>query len=214
MNPLIGIDFGTCNTVISYKNKRGLIRSLRYKSHDVIPSAILFKSRAEYVIGYEALKLGEAYPKALVRHFKTKLRDNSYKYDELVAVDGTRLRLKPRAVAEKFLSAALEGISGRLMKEFDSTDIHAVVTVPAKFNTTEKENTRRAAYNANISQVRLAPEPTAAAIACQADMASQGTAMNSVLVYDLGGGTFDVSVIQKQKGVYRELATGGDKYLG
>lgn len=213
MNPLIGIDFGTCNTVISYKNKKDKIRSLRYKGEDIIPSVILFKSKSECIVGKEAVKLSTVYPKAMVQHFKTKLHDNKWLYD-IEAADGSKFKLKPRAVAEKFLATVMEGINDKLMKEFDSTDIHAVITVPAKFNSTEKENTRKAAFKANISEVRLAPEPTAAAIACQADMDNGSEAMNSVLVYDMGGGTFDVAVIEKRKGVFEEIATGGDKTLG
>ena len=213
MHPIIGIDFGTCNTVISYKNKSGKIRSLRYNGADVVPSVITFKSKSKYVIGREAVKYSGAFPEATVQHFKTKLHDNRFLYT-IKAIDGSEFRLKPRAVAERFLSMIIEGISDRLMKDFDSTDIHAVITVPAKFNSTEKEITRRAALNANISEVRLAPEPTAAAIACQAEIEDESIDMKSVLVYDFGGGTFDVAIIQKKHGIYESIATGGDKELG
>ena len=100
------------------------------------------------------------------------------------------------------------------MKEFGPEEGcigNVVITVPAKFNDAEKEATKWAAKNAGFENVKLATEPTAAAIAHRQESGQEG---KSILVYDFGGGTFDVSVIHEERGRFVEIATGGDKHLG
>ena len=86
----------------------------------------------------------------------------------------------------------------------------AVITVPAYFDDTQKSLYKKAAELAGINVLRLLNEPTAAAIAYGLDTKSEG----NILVYDLGGGTFDVSVLRLHKGVFEVLATGGNSSLG
>ena len=87
------------------------------------------------------------------------------------------------------------------------------MTVPAMFNDKERSATKRAVREAGIQEVKLVAEPTAAAVAYEEDM-GEHIPNATVLVYDFGGGTFDVSIIQESHGQFKEIARGGRKNLG
>ncbi|WP_304064975.1 Hsp70 family protein [Megamonas hypermegale] len=216
MGKEIGIDFGTTNTVVSYVNKRGKLRSLRSGNKEVIPSAIYFKSKDEYIIGENAkrsMKLN--HNKAGIINFKPKIGEKT-KYD-VIAENGDEFSIRPREVARLFLNKVIHAINEKLIKEFGPIEgciDRAVITVPAKFSSTEKKEIRKAAQSANLKIVKLAAEPTAAAIAYQNDLGDEAAQNEAILVYDFGGGTFDVSIIRKERGSFHEIATGGDKTLG
>ena len=215
MGKEIGIDFGTTNTVVSYVNKRGKLRSLRYEGNDVIPSAIYFLSKDEYIIGKKARKLVGTNPEACIINFKPKI-DEKEKYN-IVAENKDEFSIRPREVARLFLNKVVRGIEEKLIKEFGPIDgciDRVVITVPAKFSSTAKEATRKAAQKAGLKMTKLAAEPTAAAIAYQNDLGEEAEQDDAILVYDFGGGTFDVSIIRKKQGSFHEIATGGDRYLG
>lgn len=213
MTPVIGIDFGTTNTVVSYFKKNGKLRPMRYNGEDSIPSVICFRSKSEWIIGEDAKKLKGMYPEACVESFKSNFRDKDYLY-EIKAINGDTFRYKPKFIAQCFLESLMEYVSDKLMKEFGEPEARVVITVPAKFNSTEKEITRAAAMGTNMAELKLAAEPTAAAIACQYNREEDHIPFDSVMVYDFGGGTFDVSVVKKEKGVFQQIAIDGDKYLG
>lgn len=217
MGKSIGIDLGTNNTVVTYENKKGNLVSLKIKgasSRDVIPSVLFFKSEDEWVIGKEAVDLAPLYPQAVIRQFKSHLDDSKYKY-AIIAENGDEFKITSRKAVTFFLNKLIKGIEDKLVKEFGTVDgiiEKVVITVPAKFNSSQKELTRKAAENAGFDVVKLAPEPAAAAIAYQ-----KGQEIDediTVLVYDFGGGTFDISVMQKNQGKYVEIETNGDKELG
>lgn len=216
MGKEIGIDFGTTNTVVSYVNKKGRLRQLSYEQKEIIPSVIYFHSENDYEIGYAAKKLMENLnPKAGVASFKPMIGDNSRRI-EIVPDQGKPFRLRAYQIAKYFLNKVVDGIGNRLIREFGPIEgciERAVITVPAKFSSTEKSSTRQAARQAGLGMVQLVAEPTAAAVAWEND---QGMTRqdNTVLVYDFGGGTFDVSIIQRSGGAYREIETGGDEKLG
>lgn len=216
MGKEIGIDLGTTNTVVSYKNKKGHFRHIKYDGKDVIPSVVYFKSKEEYLIGQRAKKRMEANRnRAGIANFKTDLGDGNKCY-EIVAENGDEFKLRPREIAIKFLNKLVCEIETRLQKEFGVEDgciDKAVITVPAKFNDVERRKTLQAALEAGLSSVQLAYEPTAAAIAYEVDTGTNSES-EAILVYDFGGGTFDVSVIKRFSGSFREIATNGDKNLG
>lgn len=217
MGKEIGIDFGTTNTVISYINKKGKLRQLRYEGQEIIPTVIYFLSKNEYLIGNDAKKRYKFKKnKAGCINFKPKVSEKE-KYN-IVAEDGSRLSLRPKDITKLFLNKLIRGIEERLIKEFGPIDGYiekVVITVPAKFSSSEKEAIRKAAQNAGLKTAKLAAEPTAAAIAYQNDIGEdESNQEKAVLVYDFGGGTFDVSVIQKENGKFKEIATNGDKDLG
>lgn len=210
MGQVIGIDLGTTNTVVHYKNKKGKIAPLRYNNkEDVIPSVVYFLSEADCIIGQQAARRYENNQEAGAASFKSHLGDSIFKY-EITAENGDKFILRPHIVARRFLETLLHGIEGRVQREFEDTIDQAVITVPAKFNPKKKELIRKAAMAAGFPGVKLAKEPTAAAIACQDD----DNSLNTVLVYDFGGGTFDVSLIQRVKGKFEEITTDGIYDLG
>lgn len=123
-------------------------------------------------------------------------------------------KYKSKKVASIFLNRIIANIENQLIKEFGPEEGcigNVVITVPAKFNDSEKEATKWAAKNAGFEEVKLAAEPTAAAVAHKQESGQEG---KTILVYDFGGGTFDVSVIQENQKKFVEIATGGDKKLG
>lgn len=212
MGKEIGIDLGTTNTVVSYVDKKGRLRPLKYEGKEIIPSVVYFLSAKEFIIGENAKKKYFYNPQAGVVNFKSHMGDSEK--IEIIAENGEKFKYKARKVAGIFLNRIIECIEKQLIKEFGFEDGcigNVVITVPAKFNDVEKGATKSAAREAGFEQVKLATEPTAAAIAHKQESGQSGTV---ILVYDFGGGTFDVSVIQERQKKFIEVATGGDKKLG
>ena len=220
MGQAIGIDFGTTNTVVSYMNKAGNFKQLEYNGNPLIPSVIYFKSKSDYVIGTRAKNFRITAPKSCVENFKSHLGDKKFFYD-VTAANGETFKITASKATNFFLNKVVEGVRDKLYKDFPTADEgqidRAVITVPAKFNPKEIEIIKTAAGNAlNIDKknVRLVYEPTAAAFAAQKD---EGSSVNKVLIYDLGGGTFDVSLIRRdnEKNKFVPVTTAdGDKHLG
>ena len=215
MGKEIGIDFGTTNTVVSYYNKKDRLRQLKYEGKSIIPSVIYFKSKEDILIGSAAKKKLQFLKNgAGVDNFKPQI-GNSERV-EIVTEDGETLRLRYREIAAYFLNQVIRGVEEKLLREFGPDEgclDRAVVTVPAMFNDKERSATKRAVKEAGIQEVKLVAEPTAAAVAYEEDR-NEHTPNATVLVYDFGGGTFDVSIIQENHGQFKEIARGGRKDLG
>ena len=214
MGKEIGIDFGTTNTVVSYMNKKGKLRQLRYEQNEIIPSVIYFCSEAEYYIGFKAKKLLENNPAAGMENFKLGIADSER--HEIISEDGKKFKKRSREIAQLFLNKIVRGMQDKLLKEFGAVDgsiDRAVITVPANFSSTAKGNTRQAARAAGLNDVKLAAEPTAAAIAYE-DSQGEENSNSTILVYDFGGGTFDVSIIRRKGGAFEEITTDGKKLGG
>jgi molecular chaperone DnaK len=211
MEKNIGIDFGTTNTVIYSRDNKGNLKKIGGKC---IRSAIYFYSKEEYCIGSDAFERGcdASHGKALVTDFKPRITE---KFD-ITAEDGTEFRLKGEAIARMFLSKVLSDfIEPRFKKIFGTVEMTAadktVITVPAKFDVERKSRIKKAALKAMFTNVGIAFEPTAAALAALEDDFSDDT----IAVYDFGGGTFDVSVIEKDvNGHYISVDEDGDSNLG
>ena len=219
MGQAIGIDFGTTNTVVSYIDKNKRLQSLKYKGKEIIPSVLFFKSKDEYIIGDRAKKMKVTNPRAAADNFKSRLGNKSTPYD-IVAANGDQLTLHPRKAIYYFLNMMFhQAVEEKLIKEFGARDgviDRVVITVPAKFNDKEIEQIRNAAVkamNLDKSQVKLVPEPTAAAVAAQYNE-DNGSSPSTILIYDFGGGTFDVSVLKKENHKHTQIETNGDKELG
>lgn len=220
MGQAIGIDFGTTNTVVSYMNRAGNFKQLEYNGSPIIPSVIYFKSKSDYVIGMRAKNFRITAPKSCVENFKSHLGDKKFSY-KVTAANGETFEINPRKATNLFLNKVVEGVRDKLFKDFPTTEEgridRAVITVPAKFNPKEIEIIKSAAGNAlNIEKenIRLVYEPTAAAFAAQKD---EGSSVNKVLIYDLGGGTFDVSLIRRdnERNKFVPVTTAdGNKHLG
>lgn len=209
MKRSIGIDFGTTNTVVTFRDSKGRLKKAGGKC---IRSAVYFLSCNEFIIGDEAIKRGAGNHTALVTNFKPEIKGEKY---EIIAENGESFSKKPLAVARMFLNRVLtDYIEKRFLKWFGSAEMteddKTVITVPEKFNVEEKAAIKKAAEKAQFLNVSLSTEPSAAAIAysdtCNDDV---------IAVYDFGGGTFDVSVIEKiSEGEYNPIGNDGDKNLG
>ena len=210
MEKNIGIDFGTTNTVIYSRDTKGRLKKIGGKS---IRSAIYFLSRDEYIIGENALKAADDRNcQALVTDFKPKIMEKF----KIVAENGDYFQIKGEAVARIFLNKILsDAIEIRFKKLFGTAEMtnadKTVITVPAKFDAERKAKIKKAAHNAMFSNVGIAFEPTAAAIAAGSTDADD----DMIAVYDFGGGTFDVSVIEKgSDDHYISVDEDGDPNLG
>ena len=218
MGQAIGIDFGTTNTVVSYKNKRGNFRQLKYKNEVLIPSVIFFRTRDDYVIGYPAKNQLVSNSAACVQNFKSNLGETRFTY-EITATNGDKFKLTPKKAVKLFLNKVIMEVENKLIKDFGVDEgiiDRVVITVPAKFNPKEIEAIKSAAgdaLNIGSENIRAVYEPTAAAVAAlQYDDDAE-----KILIYDLGGGTFDVSLIQREKntGTFKPIIPAdGDKHLG
>ena len=211
MEKNIGIDFGTTNTVIYTRDFKGKLKKIGGKS---IKSAIYFLSKNEYVIGEEALlHSGDSrHSQALITDFKPRISEKF----TIVSEDGSSFSLKGEVVARLFLNKILSDyIEIRFKKFFGIAEMSeadkTVITVPAKFDVEKKSKIKKAATKAMFSNVGIAFEPTAAAIAAlDTDVTD-----DIIAVYDFGGGTFDVSVIEKGlDGHYLSIDEDGDSNLG
>lgn len=211
----IGLDFGTTNTVVTYEDKNGKLRPYKVNGSPLIPSVIYFKSRADYLIGQRALAKSKQNFAGAVSGFKTRLNEDNAPY-EVTAEDGAKFKIVPKVAVKYFLNKLLGEVQEYLLKRklSDATIDRAVITVPTKFNDKANQAIKTAAASAmglNFGQVKLVYEPTAAAVAAQKDDGNNDTRL---LIYDFGGGTFDVSLIQKDGGIFKQIKTDGDPKCG
>ncbi len=185
----------------------------------LLPSVVEYLDNDEVRVGYEALANASTDPKNTISSAKRligrtlkDLTDISHLPYEFVSDDKIiRLRTRQGDKSPIEVSAeVLKTLARRAEERLGGPLTGAVITVPAYFDDAQRQATKDAARLANLSVLRLLNEPTAAALAYGLDNAAEGV----YLVYDLGGGTFDVSLLKLTKGVFEVLATGGDSALG
>ncbi len=217
-----GIDLGTTNSLIATEVD-GEVRTLADAAGaHLLPSAVRYRADGEPVVGAEAKAQAAVDPANVIVSVKRALGKSldelkaggdyrQYRFDPgreagapaFVTAAGPR---DPAAVSADILKALARRAQARTGEAVDGT----VITVPAYFNDAQRQQTRYAASLAGIKVLRLLNEPTAAAVAYGLDTREQG----NIVVFDLGGGTFDVSLLSLRKGVFEVLATGGDTALG
>merc|ERR1719499_1017042 len=223
--PVIGIDLGTTYSCVGiYKNGRVEIIP-NDQGNRITPSYVSFAGD-ERLIGEAAKNQATVNPsqtlfdvKRLIgRRFKDstvqkdikllpfKITDKSGKPMIAVQVKGEEKVMAPEEVSSMVLTKMKETAENYLGKEVK----HAVVTVPAYFNDAQRQSTKDAGTISGLNVMRIINEPTAAAIAYGLDKKTE----KNILVYDLGGGTFDVSLLTIDNGVFEVVATNGDTHLG
>jgi len=223
--PVIGIDLGTTYSCVGiYKNGRVEIIP-NDQGNRITPSYVAF-TEDERLIGEAAKNQATINPsqtlfdvKRLIgRRFKDstvqkdikllpfKITDKGGKPFIAVQVKGEEKVMAPEEVSSMVLTKMRETAENYLGKEVK----HAVVTVPAYFNDQQRQSTKDAGTISGMNVLRIINEPTAAAIAYGLDKKSE----QNILVYDLGGGTFDVSLLTIDNGVFEVIATSGDTHLG
>ncbi|MGA0611872.1 Fe-S protein assembly chaperone HscA [Caldimonas sp. KR1-144] len=216
----VGIDLGTTHSLVAAV-RHGVAECLPDPQGRVIlPSAVRFLERGRRAIGFDALAAQADDPQDTVvsvkRFMGRALADIAgreklpYRFIDrpgMVAIE-TRDGIKsPVEVSAEILASLRQ----RAEDSFDTDELYgAVITVPAYFDDAQRQATKDAARLAGLEVLRLINEPTAAAIAYGLEHGSEGL----YAVYDLGGGTFDISLLRLAKGVFEVVATGGDSALG
>ncbi len=193
---ICGIDLGTTNSLIGVVDAGFPILLADENGSRMTPSAVFFPAAGEPVVGAAALRQRLLHPEQTVTSIKRQMgrqvRVQGRTPEEISALILSRLR----AVAERAMGKTVD---------------RAVITVPAYFNDGQRTATKRAGELAGFTVERILNEPTAAALAYGLDRMDEHS---KVAVYDLGGGTFDISVLELREGVFQVIATTGDTRLG
>ncbi|MFV2069316.1 MAG: Hsp70 family protein [Pirellulales bacterium] len=198
MELILGIDLGTTNSVVSVV-RDGKVEVLREDGEALLPSVVGRDRDGTLLIGAAARNQWLLAPEQTVRSVKRRMGTDE------------RVRLGDDFFTPQEISAMiLRRLKERAERQLGEPVTKAVITVPAYFNENQREATREAGLLAGLEVVRIINEPTAAALSYE----SQPENGETLLVYDLGGGTFDVSIVQIEQGVVEVLASHGDTELG
>ena len=199
MSKIIGIDLGTTNSCVSVIEGGEPVVIANAEGARTTPSVVGFTKTGERLVGQVAKRQAITNPERTVSSIKRHM-GTDYK----VSIDGKDYN--PQQISAMILAklkADAEAYLGETVSE-------AVITVPAYFNDSQRQATKDAGTIAGLNVRRIINEPTAAALAYGADKDND----QKIMVYDLGGGTFDVSIIEMGDGVTEVLATNGDTHLG
>ncbi len=225
MSRIIGIDLGTSNSCAAYTDEKGKVHLVPYKDgSSTIPSVFAVDDKGNELIGHEAKRQWQLNPKNTVyaskrligRNYKSDvvdtmsavvayaMKESEAENEVLISVAGKDFRMSEIA------SRILEKVRGVAADYLEEPVEQAVVTVPAYFTDRQRQAVKDAGDLIGLEVLRIINEPTAAALAY-----GVGRSLNEkVIIYDLGGGTFDVSLIEIRDRVFEVKATGGDIFLG
>jgi molecular chaperone HscA len=215
----IGIDLGTTNSLVA-SMKNAIPEVLKSEAgHTMLPSVVRYLPNGKTQAGYEALAQAVMDPKNTIisvkrfmgRGLKDIANTSNLPYDFIDAPGMLKIQTVQGEKSPVEVSAEILARLRQLAEDSYSDDIEgAVITVPAYFDDAQRQATKDAAQLAGINVLRLLNEPTAAALAYGLDHGSEGI----YAIFDLGGGTFDISILRLSKGVFEVLSTGGDSALG
>jgi len=215
----VGIDLGTTNSLVATVRNGVAVVLNDADGHALLPSVVRYAPDGSVAVGYAAQAEAARDPKNTIvsvkrfmgRGLKDIAHAESAPYDFVDAPGMVRLRTVAGVKSPVEVSAEiLRTLRLRAEAALGGPLVGAVVTVPAYFDDAQRQATKDAAQLAGLNVLRLLNEPTAAAIAYGLDNAAEGV----YAVYDLGGGTFDLSILRLSKGVFEVLATSGDAALG
>ena len=217
----VGIDLGTTNSLIATVRNGHSDILLDEKNRPLLPSVVHFGKDENVIVGYEAAELATQDPQntmiSVKRLIGRSLADIQQRYPNLPYQFVASENGLPLLATHQGVRSPIE-ISAEILKKLTALGeqrlggdlVGAVITVPAYFDDAQRQSTKDAAKLAGLNVLRLLNEPTAAAIAYGLDSGQEGV----IAVYDLGGGTFDISILRLSRGVFEVLATGGDTALG
>ncbi len=200
MSKVIGIDLGTTNSVVSVMEGGEPTVITNPEGSRITPSVVGFTKDGQRLVGQLAKRQAVSNPDRTIRSIKRHMGDPDYK----VTIDGKSYT--PPEISAMILQKLKEDAEGYL----GETVSKAVITVPAYFNDSQRQATKDAGKIAGLDVMRIINEPTAAALAYGLNKDKDET----ILVFDLGGGTFDVSLLDLSDGTFEVLATNGDTHLG
>ncbi|MBQ7059555.1 MAG: molecular chaperone DnaK [Firmicutes bacterium] len=199
MSKIVGIDLGTTNSCVAVMEGGQPVVITNPEGSRTTPSIVSFSKTGERLVGDLAKRQAVSYPDKTVRSIKREMGT-----DHRVSIDG-------KVYSPQEISAMiLQKLKGDAEAYLGEPVTEAVITVPAYFNDAQRQATKDAGRIAGLDVKRIINEPTAAALAYGLDNEAEQT----IMVYDLGGGTFDVSIIDIGEGVIEVLATSGDNHLG
>ena len=223
---IVGIDLGTTNSLVAiiHPDTKKPVVLKEYDGAALVPSIIHFGVEGIVTVGDNAKEYLITEPhntifsvKRLMGKSYNDVKDKTSFFSYKVIDDGTESLVKIQ-VGNKFYSPV--ELSSQILKELKSRAEHilkttvtkAVITVPAYFNDAQRQATRDAGKLAGLDVLRIVNEPTAASLAYGLGLRNDET--KTVAVYDLGGGTFDISILRISGGIFEVLSTNGDTYLG
>lgn len=223
---IVGIDLGTTNSLVAiiHPQTKQPIALKEHNTSSLVPSIVHFTNDNQVIIGEPAKELLQSHPaqtifsaKRLMGKSYNDIKNNASFFSYKVIDDNTDSLVKVQ-VGNQFYSPI--DLSSLILKELKQRAEHilktpvnkAVITVPAYFNDAQRQATRDAGKLAGLDVLRIINEPTAASLAY--GIGTNTTTAQTIAVYDLGGGTFDVSILEINNGIFEVLSTNGDTYLG
>jgi len=223
---IVGIDLGTTNSLVAiiHPETKKPIALKEHNSSSLVPSVVHFDAFGNATVGEEAKKYLETDPantifsaKRLMGKSYNDIKQNASFFTYKV-IDNDDEKLVKVQIGKQFYSPI--DLSSFILKELKARAEHilktpvtkAVITVPAYFNDAQRQATRDAGKLAGLDVMRIVNEPTAAALAYGLGLDKESE--KTIAVYDLGGGTFDISVLKITNGIFEVLSTNGDTYLG
>ncbi|MFN7172204.1 MAG: molecular chaperone DnaK [Fimbriimonadaceae bacterium] len=223
MSKIVGIDLGTTNSVVAVMEAGDPVVIATAEGTRTLPSVVAFKNNGESLVGVTAKRQAVVNPENTISSIK---RFMGHRFDEVKEEAGRvsyNVKAGPNGQAVVHVPAidkdlTPEEVSARILQKL-KTDAEAylgqpvtkaVITVPAYFNDSQRTATKNAGEIAGLEVLRIINEPTAASLAYGLDKKTSET----ILVFDLGGGTFDVSILDVGDGVFEVKATAGDSHLG
>ncbi|MGA3054652.1 MAG: Fe-S protein assembly chaperone HscA [Candidatus Korobacteraceae bacterium] len=220
---IVGIDLGTTNSLVAYMEGDRPVVIPGEDGLNLVPSVVALDENGQIVVGSAARKYLIETPERAVYSVKRLMgrgvedvRDELKLFpfrlaDDLAAGEVLRIKLSDKTFTPPEISAfILRQLKRNAERYFAAPVTKAVITVPAYFNDAQRQATKDAGRIAGLEVLRLVNEPTAASLAYGLDKKNAET----VAVYDLGGGTFDISILKLHEGIFEVIATNGDTHLG
>ncbi len=222
MSKIIGIDLGTTNSCVSVMEGKDPVVIPNAEGKRTTPSIVAFTDEGERKVGDPAKRQAVTNPKKTISsikrymgtHFSSLTGDDQQVPYELVkgANDSVKVKIDDREYTPQEISAMILQKMKKTAEDYLGQEVtRAVITVPAYFNDAQRQATKEAGEIAGLKVERIINEPTAAALAYGLDKNHKD---QKIAVYDLGGGTFDISILDLGDGVFEVLSTNGDTHLG
>lgn len=221
--PIVGIDLGTTNSLVAFMQGEQPVVIPGEDGSNLVPSVVAIPESKQVVVGNAAGRYLATAPERVIYSAKRLMGRGVEDIQEelklfpfhiapdIQAGEVLRLQLGEQQYTPPEISAyVLRQLKKNAERYFGTAVTKAVVTVPAYFNDAQRQATKDAGRMAGLEVLRLVNEPTAAALAYGLDREKAGT----VAVYDLGGGTFDISILKLHEGIFEVIATNGDTHLG
>ncbi|MFE5092252.1 molecular chaperone DnaK [Streptomyces sp. NPDC056638] len=200
----VGIDLGTTNSVVSVLEAGEPTVIANTEGARTTPSVVAFAKRGEVLVGEVAKRQAVTNVERTARSVKRHMGDAQWRFPESGDIDGKRY------TAQEISARVLQKLKRDAEAHLGEDVTDAVITVPAYFNDSQRTATKEAGRIAGLNVLRIINEPTSAALAYGLDKENDQT----ILVFDLGGGTFDVSLLEIGEGLVEVKATNGDTHLG